>query len=223
MADQTPDQLTAATTLADTDLFMIYVLADSVLKKVAASVLIDRILASVGGTYLQVADNLSDLNNVASARANLGLGTAALSSAGAFAAVANNLSDLADPATARGNLAAAPTASPTITGGMTLTGPIKGNVQALSGSGVDVSVSEGFTKSISSNTTFTFTGATAGKLMGFVLQLTISSSAVPTWPASVNWEEGVAPTLGNGDHLLTFVTLDGGTNWWGSVFATNAS
>lgn len=50
------------------------------------------------------ANNLSDLTNAATARTNLGLGTAAVAAASSFAQAANNLSDLASAATARANL-----------------------------------------------------------------------------------------------------------------------
>lgn len=55
-------------------------------------------------SYLAIASNLSDLGNTATARSNLGLGTAATASSSSFLAVANNLSDLGNAGTARGNL-----------------------------------------------------------------------------------------------------------------------
>lgn len=48
--------------------------------------------------------NLSDLDNAATARSNLGLGAAAMQPLGAFLQAANSLSDLSNTATARNNL-----------------------------------------------------------------------------------------------------------------------
>lgn len=63
----------------------------------------DVLQYNLNGVLLAV-NNLSDVQNVATARTNLGLGTAATYAATAFAQVANNLSDLASAATARTNL-----------------------------------------------------------------------------------------------------------------------
>jgi hypothetical protein len=59
--------------------------------------------SSVAGALL-AANNLSDLTNTATARSNLGLGTAATHAASDFPQAANNLSDLANAGTARTNL-----------------------------------------------------------------------------------------------------------------------
>ena len=55
-------------------------------------------------TALLAENNLSDVDSVAGARTNLGLGSASTQAAGYFLQVANNLSDLASAATARTNL-----------------------------------------------------------------------------------------------------------------------
>lgn len=218
MANKTPDQLTSATSAGNDDLLLIYP-AGGPLKKLTFSTFLAQVLAGLGSSVLRVANNLSDLSNAATARSNLGLGSAALLNSSALFQVSNNLSEVANAATARTNIGAAASTSPTITGGMTFSGTSKGNVQAISGTEIDVSVAEVQTKSISSNTTFTFTGATASKAQAFALKLTISGGAVPTWPASVDWAYATAPTLGNGTHWLGFLTDDGGTTWTGFLMA----
>lgn len=65
---------------------------------------------------------------------------------------------------------------------------------------------------LSENCTFTFTSPTAGH--AFVLYL--SGEFTPTWPASVDWAGGVAPTYASAGTLYHFATLDGGTTWLGS-------
>jgi hypothetical protein len=107
--------------------------------------------------------------------------------------------------------------SPTITGGLSFTGSTKQNVAAVASASIDLSASDFFTKSISTNTTFTFDNPTASMAQAFILLLTISSAADPNWPGSVDWPGGVEPVWGNGTHLIGFVTLDGGTNWRGVV------
>jgi hypothetical protein len=54
--------------------------------------------------YLAIANNLSDIGNVATARTNLGLGSASLLSSGAILQSANNFSDIGNASTARTNL-----------------------------------------------------------------------------------------------------------------------
>ena len=45
-----------------------------------------------------------------------------------------------------------------------------------------------------------------------------------TWPASVKWASGIAPVLTQTDgkkDIFTFVSVDGGTNWYGIIGAQN--
>lgn len=77
-------------------------------------------------------------------------------------------------------------------------------------------------------TTFTFTGATASSACSFGLYLTQDStgSRAVTWPASVRWSGGTAPTLStaaNAIDILVFETINGGTTWFGSLVGTNFS
>lgn len=222
MSDKDYSQLTSLGSFADTDLFAIYPVGGP-LKKVTFLTFKTEVIGALGSTYLTVSNNLSDLGSASAARANLGLGTAATLSSSAVFQVSNNLSEVASASSARTNLGAAASASAVLTGGATYTGTIKANVQAVAALDLDWSVADFQTKSISTNSTFTFSGFTASKAQGLILVLTISSAAVPTWPATVDWPGGTAPTLGNGVHVLGFLTVDGGTTVQGFVGGLNFS
>ncbi|MBL8121559.1 hypothetical protein JNM87_02310 [Candidatus Saccharibacteria bacterium] len=78
---------------------------------------------------------------------------------------------------------------------------------------------------LTGNVTFTFSGATNGKACSFSLYLKqdATGSRTVTWPGSVNWSGG-APTISTGANqvdILVFESLDGGTNWYGSLVGTN--
>lgn len=82
-----------------------------------------------------------------------------------------------------------------------------------------------FNVTMTGNTTFSFSGATAGKACAFTLYLRQDSSGgnVVTWPASAKWSGG-APSLttsASAVDVLVFETLDGGTTWFGSLVGTN--
>ena len=67
--------------------------------------------------------------------------------------------------------------------------------------------------------TFTFSNPSAsGTACSFTLILTNGGSQTVTWPAAVDWASGTAPTLtASGVDVLAFVTVDGGTTWYGFV------
>jgi len=68
-----------------------------------------------------------------------------------------------------------------------------------------------------SATTFTFSNPPAsGKAGAFTLVLTNGGSQTVNWPASVQWAGGAAPGLtAAGVDILSFITMDGGTIWYG--------
>lgn len=95
---------------------------------------------------------------------------------------------------------------------------------ALSGTAIDLSTGNVFTKTISASTTFTITGVPQGKSTMFNLVLTNGGAYTVTWPASVKWTAGGPPTLtSSGIDVLTFLTVDGGTTWYGTPAVIGAA
>lgn len=81
-----------------------------------------------------------------------------------------------------------------------------------------------FTCSLNANITtlaISNTPATSGIAIGFSLAFTADGTArTVTWPASVKWAGGTAPTLTstNGKiDVLSFLSTDNGTSWLGFV------
>jgi len=78
-----------------------------------------------------------------------------------------------------------------------------------------------FYKTISSNTTFSFSysgiNLTSNDAYAFTLILTVSGTRTVSWPASVDWAGGSAPDApasGETD-VFVFVTRNGGSTWYG--------
>jgi hypothetical protein len=65
--------------------------------------------------------------------------------------------------------------------------------------------------------TFTFSNPSAsGKACSFTLILTNGGSQTVNWPGAVKWAGATEPTLtAAGVDILTFVTVDAGTTWYG--------
>lgn len=87
---------------------------------------------------------------------------------------------------------------------------------------VDLTNGNVFKITMTGNCTFTFSNPPAsGKAGSFTLILIqdATGSRTATWPASVDWAGGTAPTLTTtattGTDVLTFITTDGGTTWYG--------
>lgn len=84
---------------------------------------------------------------------------------------------------------------------------------------LDLSAAQHFTVTVAGLITFTFSNTPGGTTAhGFTLRLTNGGAYAITWPASVKWAFGLAPTLtSSGKDLLTFVTDDGGVTWMATV------
>src|SRR3989344_546890 len=85
---------------------------------------------------------------------------------------------------------------------------------------IDLSTGNTFTVFLNANCTFTFTNPpTAGKALPFTIILKQDGGTrTATWPSTVIWQSGTAPpltTTAGAVHILTFMTLDAGTSYFG--------
>lgn len=100
--------------------------------------------------------------------------------------------------------------------GAYMNGQYKSNSVAVAGLNIDCSLGNYFTKSISTNSTFTISNVPS-EVYSLTVQLTTSASAIPTWWANTYWPSNNTPVNTNGVHLFMFVTSNGGTTWRGSA------
>jgi hypothetical protein len=159
-------------------------------------------------------------------------------SSGVSSAIQTQLNGkLATPGSTTGTGALVYGTAPTLTG-VTLAGAVTGADQVVSavelkdysetanaigsigGGTQDIDLNAGNSVSgtvDTGTTTFTFSNPPAsGKSGSFTLILTNGGSQTVNWPASVDWAAATAPTLtAAGIDILTFITVDGGTIWYG--------
>ena len=93
---------------------------------------------------------------------------------------------------------------------------------------LDLSTAQMFTVSLNANiTTFTITNtpATANRSIGFTLIFTADGTArTVTWGAAVKWANNDAPSLTSTNakkDILSFVSTDAGTTWYGFIGGLN--
>jgi hypothetical protein len=125
-----------------------------------------------------------------------------------------------DADTAKLDVAQTFTAEQTFNAGVSLDGPFEQASEAVAALNIDCSAGNYFTKAISSNSSFTFSNIpTSGTAYSFTLEVDVTgTSTAITWPTSVEWPEGTAPSLTDTKtHLFMFVTNDGGTKWRGAA------
>jgi hypothetical protein len=112
---------------------------------------------------------------------------------------------------------AAPAASPTFTGAIASNGSVRSAINAISALDIDCSTGNYFTKTIAANSTFTFSNVPNSVAYAFTLRVDHTSGTI-SFPASVTWNGGNAPSPTTGKtHLFMFVTEDGGTKWRGAA------
>lgn len=106
---------------------------------------------------------------------------------------------------------------------LTVTNAAAGATETL-----DIEAGNVFHMTLDENITFTFSNPIASDDMtSFTLILTQDGSGtnVVTWPASVDWEDGSAPTLvttAASVSILGFYTIDGGTIWHGVLGSSDS-
>jgi hypothetical protein len=89
-----------------------------------------------------------------------------------------------------------------------------GSTNAISASDIDWSLAGCHTKTLSANTTFTFSNATAGQSIVVRLTNTASNYTV-TWP-TMKWTGNVAPTMTIGAKSDIYTIIYDGTSYFGS-------
>jgi hypothetical protein len=95
-----------------------------------------------------------------------------------------------------------------------VTGQYKGSVTAVSLLDIDCSQGNYFTKTISGNSTFTFSNVPSGAY-GMIVEIENTSGTI-TWPAAVKFPNDTAPSLSTGKtHVFVFITDDSGSRWRG--------
>jgi hypothetical protein len=84
---------------------------------------------------------------------------------------------------------------------------------------LDLSTGTSFSFTPSGATTVSFTNPPAsGIAIGFAVEINGDGSAI-TWPDSVKWHLGAAPTATASKEVYTFITTDGGTSYVGKKAA----
>lgn len=83
---------------------------------------------------------------------------------------------------------------------------------------IDVRLGNHFKKTITGNTTFSFTNTPIARVSWFSMKLTNGGAFTTSWPASVKWQSSVPPALTiSGKDTLGFITYDDGATWTGTM------
>lgn len=197
MASQKISQLTASIVLASGDYFPFVQASGTTNKRVGFDVLDNRYYSSAAGTAAQASGNAAlVVGSTAQASGNAALVVGSTAQASGNAGIASAILKLP------------------LSGGV-VSGQYAGNIVPLSlyGSGINTSLGNYFTATLSGATTVVISGAPSNVAYSFVYEVNHQTGTI-TWPAAVSWPSATAPTLTtNKTHIFIFSTDDSGTNW----------
>lgn len=100
----------------------------------------------------------------------------------------------------------------------------------ISDGNLDIGIASVFEYTMNKNTTFNITKSTQYDNIAYTdAVITISlvihngGSYTATWSSSILWDGGEVPTLSTGTDILTFISYDGGTTWYGTQSMTDVA
>ena len=184
--------------------------------------------------YMLGANNLSDITNATAAISNLGITSTAaelniLDGVTATAAELN-YNDITTLGTSQASKVVTADSNGVVTFDNGITEEYTEVTSSSNSTTCNMYDGTNFSHTLSENTTFTFSNpAASGKVSFFSLRITQDASAsgfTITWPGTVRWPGGTAPTLtstASAKDQLVFYTNDGGTNWYGFTSGLNLS
>ena len=109
-----------------------------------------------------------------------------------------------------------------------ITGPIIGTkekAQVLVASTLDLNEGNLFTKTVTSDTTFTLTNISAipNVVQSFILEITNGGNFIVSWWNNIKWDSGKIPELTvDGVDILGFYTSDNGNTWRGVLLSKDS-
>ena len=110
-------------------------------------------------------------------------------------------------------------------GNIDLTDIIKEKAQVLVANTLDLNEGNLFTKTVTSDTTFTLTNISAipNVVQSFILEITNGGNFIVSWWNNVKWDNGVMPELTvDGVDILGFYTSDNGNTWRGVLLSKDS-
>jgi hypothetical protein len=150
---------------------------------------------------------LANISNLRTINGNSILGSGDISTTATVTTTANGLMSSTDKVKLDG----------LYTGVIDVSGSVRSNVTTVAALDVNCSLGNYFIKTISANSSFTFSNVPASRAYSFTIEITHTAGSI-AWPTSVQWPGTIAPTLTTGKtHLFIFITDDGGTRWRGAA------